>query len=246
MSRCEQANLASERGQLSASNKSCCWSVTINNPTEDDKAQWASLSALHWVREVSGQLESGEGGTLHIQGMVKTQSVRFAQVKKALPRAHIEPARSPAALAKYVQKQETRVAAMPTIRTATQLDVQRHCYRHVIDQCYKLEQRNQTSSLDVSTLKEDDLILKYSNVIRKNWESYTDEAVRDLIKAGYFGVEYVMANAQVRMAFKKYLPEICYRFYTNGSPQDSQDSPRPEEGTLTQENLPEGGSLSEA
>lgn len=220
------------------SEKSCCWSVTINNPTDEDKLQWASLSGLHWVREVSGQLEQGEGGTLHIQGMVKTQSVRFSQVKKALPRAHIEAARSQAALAKYVQKQDTRVASIPTIRTATQLDVQRHCYRHVIDQCYKLEQRNQTSSLDVSTLDEGELILKYSNVIRKNWESYTDEAVRDLIKGGYFGVEYVMANAQVRMAFKKYLPEICYRFYNAPSTQATA----PQTQSSTQENNPEGHS----
>lgn len=216
------------------SDKSCCWSVTINNPTDEDKQQWASLSGLHWVREVSGQLEQGAEGTLHIQGMVKTQSVRFSQVKKALPRAHIEAARSQVALAKYVQKQDTRVAAIPTIRTATQLDVQRHCYRHVIDQCYKLEQRNYPETLDISTLDEGELILKYSNVIRKNWESYTDEAVRDLIKGGYFGVEYVMANAQVRMAFKKYLPEICYRFYNAPSTQATA----PQTQSSTQENDP--------
>lgn len=221
--------------------KSCCWSVTINNPTDDDKAQWANLSSLHWVREVSGQLESGEGGTLHIQGMVKTQSVRFSQVKKALPRAHIEAARSQAALAKYVQKQDTRVAAIPTIRTATQLDVQKHCYRHVITQCYSLEENFQGTTLDVTTLDEGELILKYSNVIRKNWETYTDEAVRDLIKGGYFGVEYVMANAQVRMAFKKYLPEICYRYACTPNPQSPPN--QSQEGTLTPQGTPEGGSL---
>ena len=79
---------------------------------------------LHWVKEVTGQLEKGEEGTLHIQGMVRTQSVRFAALKKALPRAHIEIARCPAALAKYVSKVETRIAPLALIRTANQNDVQ--------------------------------------------------------------------------------------------------------------------------
>lgn len=214
--------------------KSCCWSVTINNPTEEDKAQWASLAGLPWVREVSGQLEKGQEGTLHIQGMLKTQSVRFSQVKKALPRAHIEAARSQAALAKYVTKQETRVAPISTIRTATQSDVQKHCYRHVITQCYSLYQRKYGLALvDPLTLDDGELILEFSDVIRRNWESYTDEAVRDLIKAGYYGIEYIMANPQVRMAFKKYLPEICYRYATQ-SPQNQPQAQGP-----TQESLPE-------
>lgn len=218
--------------------KSCCWSVTINNPTDDDKAQWAALSGLPWVREVSGQLEQGSGGTLHLQGMVKTQSVRFSQVKKALPRAHIEAARSPAALAKYVSKTETRVASVPTMKVASQLDVQRCCFARVMQQCYQIEERNSSKLIDPLDYDEGELILKHADVLRKYWEIYVDDAVRDLVKAGYFGVEYVMANPQVRTAFRKYLPEICYRFYnaskSEQAPQQSQ------EGTLTPQGTPEG------
>jgi len=45
--------------------------------------------------------------------MVKTPQVRFSAVKKAFPRAHIEVARNPAALATYVSKEETRVGQLP-------------------------------------------------------------------------------------------------------------------------------------
>lgn len=197
-----------------SSDKSCCWSITINNPTADDIQQWSAMKTLHWVREVSGQVEKGQEGTPHIQGMLKTQSVRFAQVKRALPRAHIEIAKSQTALAKYVVKEDTRVSSIPTTKVATQLDIQRWCCIQVMVDCQKWEAKSRgTDSLDPSDYDDQDIILKYSDAIRKHWEVYVDDAVRSLIQQGYFGVEYVMANAQVRNAFRKYLPEICYRYY---------------------------------
>lgn len=204
--------------------KSCCWSVTINNPTEDDIRQWGLMKGLHWVREVSGQIEKGEEGTPHLQGCLQTTSVRFAQVKKALPRAHIEAARSQTALAKYVVKQDTRVASIAPVKTATQHDVQKWCAHYVALDCYKW----QAQKLKVETVEPWDydilvLITEWKYDILHNWEKYVDDAVRDLIIQGYYGVEYVMANAQVRNAFKKYLPEICYRHYAAPSPSAPQD-----------------------
>jgi len=217
---------------VTKSDKSCCWSVTINNPTADDIQQWQLLKGLPWVREVSGQIEKGQEGTPHIQGMLRTQSVRFAQVKKALPRAHIEIARSQTALANYVVKEDTRVASIPTVRTATQLDVQRHCYQQVMVDCWKWEAKLlgiDSDSYDPAQASDSgELILKFADAIRKHWEIYVDEAVRFLITQGYFGVEYVMANTQVRNAFRKYLPEICYRYYNAPStpfPPPTQDPP---------------------
>lgn len=197
--------------------KSCCWSVTINNPTGDDETNWNNLRTYAWVREVTGQMEKGSEGTLHIQGMVKTQSVRFAQMKKVLPRAHIEAAKNPAALAKYVTKPETRVASIPTVRTATQADIQRAVYYFVIQDCYRLEERRLKEAFDILKCDEQYLLNKYAQEIRKHWESYVDEAVRSLIVAGYYGIEYVMSNPQVRTAFRKYIVEICYRHGTKAA-----------------------------
>lgn len=219
--------------EATARDKSCCWSVTINNPTEEDLTQWNSLSGLHWVREVSGQFEKGEEGTLHLQGCLKTASVRFAQVKKVLPRAHIEAARAPAALAKYVVKEDTRVSSIPTVKTATQADVQMAVYNSVVEWCWRKEQGLKAGTFDYDDYKESDLIDKYAYDIRKDWEIHVDQAVRLLIKRGYYGVEFVMANPQVRTAFKKYLPEICYRYiqYGQAFPTKTQDGSSQEGST---------------
>jgi len=92
--------------------RATCWSVTINNPQE---AEYARPLPVGWT--LKGQLERGEEGTLHYQGMLKTNQVRFSAVKKEFPRAHIEVARDKAALAKYVAKEETRVASVESIPT---------------------------------------------------------------------------------------------------------------------------------
>lgn len=85
--------------------RATCWSVTINNPTEEDlnvelPAGWS----------LTGQKECGAEGTEHYQGMLRTPQVRFAAVKKVLKRAHIEVAKNPKALEKYVHKEDTRTA----------------------------------------------------------------------------------------------------------------------------------------
>lgn len=203
--------------------KSCAWAITINNPTEDDITKWQAMASLPWVREVSGQLEKGEGGTLHIQGMLRTQSVRFAQVKRELPRAHIEAAKSPAALARYVAKSETRVAAIPRVRTATQADIQREVRALVRHQMYLWEQEQEGASFDLTTWDEKKALLRYAWRIRREWEHYVDDAVRRLMCQGYYGIEFVMSNPQVRTAFRKYIVEICYRHARQEGGEDQQE-----------------------
>lgn len=87
--------------------RATAWSVTINNPTEQDEECIALARQKRW--RVIGQKERGEGGTEHYQLMLKTPQVRFAAIKKTFPRGHIEIARDPVALEKYVQKEDTRV-----------------------------------------------------------------------------------------------------------------------------------------
>lgn len=98
--------------QKQSQERANCWSITINNPTQEELELWKKATENHWVKEAVGQLERGESGTPHIQGLLRTTQVRFAQVKKLFPRAHIEVARNANALAKYVQKEDTRVAAL--------------------------------------------------------------------------------------------------------------------------------------
>lgn len=88
--------------------KSTWWSITINNPSDADRALLDSPP--DFVRNVMGQDERGEEGTLHIQAAVqcKTQ-VRFSAIKSWLPRAHIEPARNVKALQNYVAKDDTAI-----------------------------------------------------------------------------------------------------------------------------------------
>lgn len=216
---------ASSQAALGAkTDKGVCWSITINNPTAEDLQQWESLSGLHWVREVTGQIEKGENGTPHIQGCLKTQSVRFSQVKKALPRAHIEKARSQAALERYVVKEDTRLAALSKVKIATQAEVQTYCLAIALRYCYNWKQAD---PLDTNEL---DLLSSCRSQIKCHWETILDEAVETLIYQGYYGVEFVVSNPQIRTAFKKYLPAILYRTYNarnQAPPPPAQDHQTP-------------------
>lgn len=91
--------------------RSSWWSVTINNPTPADDEEINLARQAGW--KVLGQEEKGEEGTPHYQLAVQSPTqVRFSAVKKRFSRAHIEAARKPSALAKYVSKEETRVRSL--------------------------------------------------------------------------------------------------------------------------------------
>jgi len=96
---------------MDTTQRSTSWMITINNPTADDDEAIALARQQGW--KVEGQLEKGEEGTPHYQLMLRTPQVRFSQVKRLFPRAHIEVTRNVAAAAKYVNKADTRVAALP-------------------------------------------------------------------------------------------------------------------------------------
>lgn len=83
------------------------WSITINNPTEEDRQRLRDFPSF--VKKLKYQDEVGTEGTLHIQGAVNTAQTRLAAIKSWLPRAHIEVARDKQALLKYVEKSETAV-----------------------------------------------------------------------------------------------------------------------------------------
>lgn len=192
------------------SGKASFWSITINNPTDTDYQQWEALKSETWVREVSGQLEKGEqNGVLHVQGCVKTDYGRhLQQLRRCLPRAHVEVAKNQFALKNYVQKSDTRVAELPTIKVATQQDVQDRVLKELQREgAFKYKWTGCMTECFDDFLQDPKVWLG----IRKDWEIWVDSAVSSLIREGYYGVEFVMANPQVRTAFRKYLPDILFR-----------------------------------
>lgn len=197
------AELSITRGNLEEPAKGThrAWSVTINNPTDADMESWKNAKALHWVKDVIGQLEKGENGTVHIQGLLKTEKVRFAQVKRAFPRAHIEPARNQNALETYVQKPETRVASIKTTKIATSMDVQRSVAMEVFDYRDKHHPGEPLSEI--------------RSYIEKNWEAFLDSAVEKLMMQGYYGAEFVVCNPQVRSAYRRYMYPMVVRYYNS-------------------------------
>lgn len=88
------------------------WILTINNPDAAADAAISTAKDRGW--KVYGQLEQGESGTPHYQLCIKSGYTRFAAIKKVFPMAHIEAARNEAAVEQYVQKEATRIGALPS------------------------------------------------------------------------------------------------------------------------------------
>lgn len=167
--------------------RATCWSVTINNPVESDKEAIATAGQKRWT--VTGQLEKGANGTPHYQLIVRTPQVRFAAIKKQFPRAHIEIAHHPEALAKYVVKDETRVASLSgTDRYPSQAKTMLMFWEHV-NRC----------AYDFSPVTPPATLLKWF-----------DDMVGERIKDGYF-MELIAMNPQVRSAIRRFGYEILVR-----------------------------------
>jgi len=169
------------------SDRATCWSVTINNPiSADDENIALAKQRSGW--KIEGQLEQGENGTKHYQMMVKTPQIRFSQIKKAFPRAHIEIARNVKALSEYVQKEDTRVGAIPNsdkYPTLSQLWVlysDWHCQGYG----------------PYCTTDEDERLAIF------------DQFISDHIELGYH-VETMGVNPQIRSSVKKYINAILIR-----------------------------------
>lgn len=173
-----------------------CWSVTINNPTEQDLNPTLPAG---W--KMSGQIESGdEKGTEHYQGMVQTPQVRFSAVKKVFPRAHIELARNKKALANYVHKDETRLATVADRQSniPTLFD-----YQHTVAK--KWDDGEWRGFADRSL--EEDPKRSMGDIAL----DYVDRIVARDIEAGGVGLEYIAINPMWRSAWKKFWKAMVAR-----------------------------------
>jgi len=168
--------------------RATCWSVTINNPNQSDEENIARARQISgW--KVYGQLERGEQGTLHYQLCITTPQVRFAAVKKAFPRAHVEAARDRRALEKYVNKEETRVGSL----TVSQEKYPTHSKLMEWYGEYFTKYGDERGGVD------DHEFLKVFDLM-----------VNQKIREGYY-VESLAVNPQIRCAIQKFGRAINFR-----------------------------------
>lgn len=82
------------------------WCFTLNNPEEKEE-----IELLHNSSKYVYQLEEGDDEkTPHYQGVVKLKKrMRLTEIKKLIPRAHFEKARSWKHSVEYCQKEEGRL-----------------------------------------------------------------------------------------------------------------------------------------
>lgn len=186
--------------------RATCWSITINNPSESEYTQ--QLPAK-WT--LKGQLEKGEEGTVHYQGMLTTPQVRFSAVKKVFNRAHIEVARNRSALSSYVNKEETRlqkvddnVSNIPTLFDYQHIIAQRWDDNYFDELCQKWKRQDDTKKT-VGDIALD----------------YVDTLVAEDIEAGVCGVEYIAINPMWRSAWKKFYKSMVAREKLRGYENNS-------------------------
>lgn len=221
--------------------RATCWSLTINNPTSNDEDYIRLARAKGWL--VEGQLEKGESGTMHYQLMVKTPQVRFSAVKKAFPRAHVEVARNPNALAAYVHKDQGRVAQLPA---------QDNKYPSV-SKLWDLIIECMTNSEDDKSVR-----LMFGSPCPYNDERFRpmecfDQAIGKLISRGYY-VEHWGVNPQIRAQWKMFWRNILERYYlvpqtdrqTDSASESEVEIPMYETQQNADDDTREAGGLQEA
>lgn len=198
--------------------RASCWSITINNPKEEDMNPELPAG---W--KFQGQMEKGEEGTEHFQGMLTTPQVRFAAVKKIFPRGHIEVARNRAALAKYVKKEETRSGDYQVMESRVptlfeyQTVVAKKFDMKILSGRYntKLEKWLEQPSGGDNPPDIDEMAMEY-----------LDELIAQDIENGMRGVEYIAINPMWRSSWKKFWRSIIKR---DGAQQQTQPSPQADE-----------------
>jgi len=179
--------------------KGTAWSITINNPSQDDID--ATNNVAGWKDFVSfeGQNEVGENGTPHIQGFLRTKSCRFSAVKKYFSRAHIELAKNTTALTKYVHKEETKVSDLQGVKFATVSTLNSY-----ITKLWDITKYKNHVYTMIMAMKEE-----YGE--KNTGMNMLDEITNCLITEGYYGVEYISSNPATRGAWNKYWEAMVRR-----------------------------------
>lgn len=176
------------------SDRATCWSITINNPTEEDinpdlPAGW----------KLSGQLEKGAEGTEHYQGMLTTPQTRFSAVKKVLKRAHIEIAKNRKALEKYVHKDDTRIGEVADKQSDIPTVFQ---YQTIIAELWDNDEYNEMVESPANRLThQNELAMRYVDRL----------VARDIEENSRRGAEFIGINPMWRSSWKLFWRSIIVR-----------------------------------
>lgn len=218
------------------------WMITINNPSDQEKLEWSRLTEVHpWIRSVEGQVEQGQNGTPHIQGLLKTETVRFAQVKRALPRAHIEAVRNLPAATRYVHKTESRIATLDSaVATKAPQEVLQRSLTELVAThlaTHRLERNERTNQWMPVEDGMNPALPPNPRPVEFMWalqqppvrpyllqkgvaERFLDDAVGALLRQGRRDIAFAMSNQQNRNAYLRYFPDWVYRDVHDHSTQD--------------------------
>jgi len=180
------------------SERSTKWSLTINNPTEED---WKELKNLPAGWEVLGQPEVGAEGTEHLQLMVKTPQVRFSALKKHFKRGHIEVAKNAVALAKYVQKEDTRNGEAISVKSEipTLFEYQTIIAKKWVEDEYQSRVKRCIQSNKIPDF--DEIALCYIDSL----------VASDIEETGRRGAEFIAINPMWRASWRKFWRSIIKR-----------------------------------
>jgi len=178
------------------------WSITINNPTEDDRTALKTWPSF--VKETVYQDEIGEeNNTLHIQGMVKCRyTVKFNSIKRWLTRAHIQKARNSDALKNYVQKSETAVPGTQVSESVSPLENK----EYVIPSKFpRLVVKYAKKYMEVHDWKVNGVWYDMYEVYnRKHFvDAVIDATIRQMIREG-FHIELLAVNPAIMKALRTY------------------------------------------
>jgi len=185
--------------------RATCWSITINNPTPSDEEAIATARQKGW--KIEGQIEKGAEGTTHYQLMCRTPQVRWSAVKKQFDRGHIEVARDPNALRKYVGKEESRVGELPSTEMYPSMSM---LWRLI----YRRNLTDDKEGWDYLAYTDDETIRMFRDHIAYQMEAHPliwfDGQIRALIFEGYH-VESLAVNPAVRSCWKNYWSSLLWR-----------------------------------
>lgn len=208
---------------MSSTVRASNWSVTINmkNVKKDTADSFIDYArTLGWT--VNGQLEKGDKeGTEHYQLHVKTPQVRFSQIKKVFPTAHIEVARNVKALEKYVEKQETRIGSIPDADVSYVTPAK--LWVMIYDLFNTGDKDGWNECDDEVTLYRDSLKLDKDPLV------FFDACVSIFIRQGY-SVEALAVNPAIRSIWKKFYKDILFRSRGLDRQTDRQDEILSQEG----------------
>lgn len=190
--------------------RATCWSITINNPTQEDYEAIKNIPA-GW--SVLGQPEVGEEGTPHLQLCIKTPQVRWSAVKKHFVRGHIEVARNQKALTKYVQKEETRAGDLIQVKSQipTIFEYQTIIAKQWIEDDF---QERLKRSLQVTKVPDIDEVAM----------CYIDSLVSADIRSGRRGAEWISINPMWRCSWKKFWRDIIIRDGPGSQAEGSEEA----------------------